>query len=148
MDIPVQLHEIYEAYARKLAQAHKNSSIFAGLFGQGSMKDARSDTCNQEFYENTAQWVASFSGSNPDPQQVFAVCKYVLEAASISNGKPTYWYHLVAQAHVKCLIPMLNRDDCGILLENYLKWYPKRQQLPLQREMTELLKKHSEKESE
>ena len=137
--VPVELQDIYGAYARELAQAHKKSSIFAGLFGQGSMNDPRSDACNKIFYENTARWVEVFSGSNPGADEVFAVCNYILEAAKNSDGKPTYWYHLVAQAHVKCLIPLLTKEDRNVLLERYLKWYPRRKQLPLQREICELL---------
>lgn len=137
--IPTQLQEIYAAYARELAQAHKKSSIFAGLFGQGSMNDPRSDPCNKNFYENVASWVEAFAASEPDAAQVFEVCRFILEAAKISDGKPTYGYHLVAQGHVKMLIPLLNKEDCGNLLVHYLKWYPKRLQLPIQREITTLL---------
>lgn len=144
--IPVELQEIYGAYARELAQAHKKSSIFAGLLGQGSMNDPRSHVCNKNFYENTERWVDSYSISNPEPSQVFEVCVFMLEAAKISYGKPAYGYHLVTQAHVKPLIPLLTDDDRAALLEKYLKWYPRRLQLPIQLEICDLLADREGKE--
>jgi len=137
--IPTELQDIYEAYARKLAQAHKKSSIFAGLLGQGSMNDARNDPCNKAFYENVSAWVLGYAASVPEEQEVLAVCRFILEAARLSTGKPTHWYHLVAQAHIKPLIPLLSGESCRILLEQYLKWYPKRKQFPIQREISDLL---------
>lgn len=141
--VPVELREIYETYARYLGQAQKKSSIFAGLFGQGSMGDARSDSCNQIFYENTGRWVEEFSTSGPGDEQLYEVCRFILEAAKLSQGKATYWYHLVAQGHVKILIPMLSEESRSRLSEQYVNWYPKKGQLPLQREICQLLSKRS-----
>lgn len=137
------LQVIYADYADALGQAHKKSSLFSGLFGQGSFDDPRSDPCNKAFYENTGAWVASFAGSGPDEPEVYAVSLYMLEAAKRSEKKPTYWYYLVAQGYVKELIPLLSREHCRELAERYVKWYPKRQQLKLQQEVYELLRQHA-----
>ena len=137
------LQTIYTEYAQALGQAHKKSSIFAGLFGQGSFDDPRSAPCNKEFYEKAGAWVADFVSSNPEEPEVYRVSQYMLQAAKASEKKPTYWYHLVAQGHVKELIPRLSREHCRELAEQYIKWYPKRQQLQLQQEVYELLRQNS-----
>ena len=135
----LDLQEIYNEYARALGQAHKKSSIFAGLFGQGSMNDPRSDACNKEFYEKTGDWAKQFAQSSPDAGDVYQVVRFILEAACLSEREATYWYHLVAQGHTRELIPLLNPEDGRALARDYLKWYPKRKQLPLQREIAALL---------
>jgi len=135
------LQSIYTEYAQALGQAHKKSSVFAGLFGQGSFDDPRSAPCNKEFYEKAGVWVAAFAASNPEESEVYAVSRYMLEAAKLSEKKPTYWYHLVAQGYVKDLIPLLNQSHRLELADQYLKWYPKRQQLKLQQEVYEMLTK-------
>ena len=134
-----QLTQLYTDYIQALGQAHKKASLFSGLFGQGSFDDPRSAPCNKEFYEATGAWVEAFAATNPQQEQLMEVAGYMLEAAHTHNNKPCHWYMLVAQGHVKQLIPLLSRENRAELAARYSKLYPKRQQLPLQREILSLL---------
>ena len=71
---------------------------------------------------------------------MYAVCRYMLEAAKINEKKPAYWYYLVAQGYVKSLIPLLRGSDRTELGDQYIKWYPRRTWLPIQQELYQMLK--------
>ncbi len=107
MDIR-ELKQIYSSYEEALARAHGKASIFAGLFGQGSLNDPRNDPCNREFYESTGRWIEAFAASNPEEAEAASVCRWVLDAAYRNRNKPVYWYYLVSQGYVKKLVPPLS----------------------------------------
>lgn len=134
-----QLKQIYRDYENALAQAHKKSSIFAGLFGQGSFDDPRSAPCNRAFYEKTGAWVAAFAASQPDKESAFEACCFLLEAAKQNEKQRTYWYYLVSQGYAKLLIPLLDTQQRCHLAQLYEKMYPRRQRLKLQEEIYQML---------
>lgn len=127
-----QLESIYRVYDEELAQANRKASIFAGLFGQGSMDDPRNAPCNKIFYENTGKWVKDFARTSPAQEEITAVCRFLMEAAGKRVNTPTYWYTLVAQGYMKELIPLLTPQNCEVLAAAYNSLYPKRKRLPLQ----------------
>ena len=130
-----QLQQIYADYEKSLTQAHKRSSIFAGIFGQGSFDDARSDPCNREFLEKTEAWVTAFAASEPEKEAAEHVCFWILDAARNHRNRPVYWYYLVAQGYLKILIPVLLPDTCRKLALEFNRQYPKRIRLPIQEEV-------------
>lgn len=138
-----ELQAIYTAYGEALAQAHRRSSIFSGLFGQGSFDDPRSNPCNREFYEKTGDWIRRFAASHPEQPSVLEVSRFVLDAAVNHQKEPTYWYFLVCQGYVKELLPLLPPDSCAELAAEFDRHYPKRQRLPIQDELYGLLIRRS-----
>ena len=130
-----ELQQIYADYERALAQAHKKSSVFAGLFGQGSMKDPRSNPCNQEFYDKCEAWVKDFAATHPSEEAAMQVCRWILEAAEKNRNRPVYWYYLVTQSHVRFLTDCLSRESRIQLASEFDRQYPKRARLPIQEEV-------------
>ena len=134
MDIS-QLEQIYSTYEKDLAEANRKSSVFAGIFGQGTMNDSRSDPCNQAFYEQTGRWVHAFAVSAPGEKETEQACRWILDAAARNKGKQVYWYYLVAQSYVKELLPLLSPECRAVLAADFNRQYPKRIRLPIQEEL-------------
>lgn len=134
-----QLEQIYRTYDRELAEANRKSSIFAGIFGQGTLDDPRNAPCNKAFYESTGQWVKEFAQTNPAQEEILAVWRFLMDAAANRVNKPTYWYILVAQGYVRELIPLLEEGNRAILAKEFDNLYPKRRRLPLQEELYRML---------
>lgn len=130
-----QLQQIYADYEKALAQAHKRSSVFAGIFGQGSLDDARNDPCNREFLEKSEAWIAAFAASEPEIEPAENVCLWILDAARNHRNRPVYWHYLVAQGYLKMLIPVLPPESCRKLALEFNRQYPKRIRLPIQEEV-------------
>lgn len=129
------LQKIYYDYEQELAEAHRKSSIFSGIMGQGTLNDPRSAPCNQKFLADTEAWVKAFAASAPEEAAAEQVCRWILDAAKEHRNRPAYWHYLVAQGYVKELIPVLSAACCQALAADYNKQYPKRVRLPIQEDL-------------
>lgn len=133
-----QLEEIYEEYEEKLEEAKKGASPFAGAFGMGD--DPRKDACNQIFYDRLGSWVQEFRDSQPDPQEAARGVDFILEYPFRHRESGTYWFAYAAQQHAMELIPLLEKQAAGALAERFARLYPKRERLPVQRRILEMLR--------
>ena len=135
-----QLKEIYRTYERELVTVLQNAKPLAGWFGI-SNDDPRSAPCHQTFYEAVGKWVSAFVAQRPTPEAVQKAAFLILEAASLSRKKQTYWYYLATQGYVKELLPLMEKAQCRELLEWYDKTYPRRERLPVNDELYSQMKK-------
>ena len=71
----------------------------------------------------------------------------LLFAAVGQEGKAAYWYLAAVQRHGKLLIPMLDEDNRVQLAAAFAEQYPVRQQLPMQKELYQLLAKEQKQKS-
>jgi hypothetical protein len=134
-----QLEGIYEKYVQDVAKIYKDAKPMDGLFGWGD--DPRKDPCHMRFYEETENWVAAFLAANPGGEDRYRAAKTIIESAAAYREKPCFWFMYAAHGLAKDLIGGLTPQQCGQLREFYDESYPKRDRMPVQKDVYKLLKK-------
>lgn len=134
-----ELMQIYNTYYEKAADVRSKASPLAGIWGMGD--DPRKDHCHDAFYEAVQDWVGRFALSAPAPDAVLEAVKWILAAALAHKNEDVYWYLYAAHGLTLPLIPRLDPGDCKALFQWYDASYPKRDRLPVQRQVWKALKK-------
>ena len=134
-----KLEEIYVRYEEEVAAVYRKARPADGLFGWG--EDPKKDPCHMRFYEAVEAWKTAFSAELPDQETVFRAVKFLLETPEKYRNNHCFWFMLAAQGFSRELIPHLNREQCAALLVFYDGAYPRRERLPVQKEVYKLLKK-------
>ena len=137
----MQLQEIYETYVKTLANVYRNAKPADGLFGWGD--DPKKDPCHMQFYEQTEQWIQDLLASQPEQELVFETVRFVVTYPSQHRGEHCFWFAYAAHGLIKDLIPLLTTAQCGELWAFYEENYPRRDRMPVQKEICKLLKKGS-----
>lgn len=138
-----QLQSIYETYIAECTDVIEKASPTDGLFGMGS--DPRKDPCHMRFYEGVEQWIQVFLRENPDGEAVYQAAQWILAAPAAHTGEPVYWFMFAAHGHCREMIPLLSRVQCAELGKLYDDCYPRRERMPVQKEVYRLLRKGSGK---
>ena len=134
-----QLKDIYDKYISDLAKAYKDAKPTDGLFGWGD--DPRKDPCHMRFYEDAEKWAAAFLASRPSNPEVFEAVRFLLETPDKYREKHCFWFMFAAQGLARDMIPLLEKKQCAALLAYYEDTYPKRERMPVQKEVCKKLKK-------
>lgn len=134
-----QLKEIYAIYVQDVAKVYKDAKPMDGLFGWGD--DPRKDPCHMRFYEAVQRWVTAFQAEGPEQEAAFEAVRFVLEKPAAHREQSCFWFMYAAQGHIRELIPVLRPEQCAQLRAFYDEAYPKRDRLPVQKEVYKLLKK-------
>ena len=132
-----QLELIYREYEEKLSQAEKEAGLFAGAFNMGD--DPRKDACNQVFYEKVGQWVSAFLEAKPSSAEAAQAAEWILGYPASHRKSGTYWMTYAAQGHAIALVPSLEREAALGLKRAFEEQYPRRDRLPVQRELMKAL---------
>ena len=134
-----QLKGIYEKYVQDVAKIYKDAKPMDGLFGWGD--DPRKDPCHMRFYEETEAWVSGFLAAEPGNEACFQAAQILIETAASYRGKPCFWFMYAAHGLARDLIPALTPEQCARLREFYDDAYPRRDRMPVQKDVYKLLKK-------
>lgn len=134
-----QLKDIYSQYVADVAKVYKDAKPMDGLFGWGD--DPRKDPCHMRFYEDVESWIGSFAAQNPDRAQVYEVVRFLVETPAQYREKHCFWFMYAAHGLLPDLIGYLDRAQCLQLREFYDEAYPKRDRMPVQKNVYKLLKK-------
>lgn len=138
MDMLRQLKERYETYGQEAQTVAKEASPFAGVFGWG--EDPKKDPCHMRFYEAVEQWVKDFLAAGPDSAQAYEAARWILAAPAGREGEPTFWFMYAAHGCCRELIPLLTPEGCAALGKLYDASFPRRDRLPVQKEIYRLLR--------
>ena len=139
MEMVQKLKERYEAYLGDLAKVYANAKPVDGLFGWGD--DPRKDPCHMRFYEDVEQWAKTFVAAGPAQPEVYEAVRFILEIPAAHREEHSFWFMYAAQGFTREMIPMLHSGQCAQLREFYDEAYPKRDRMPVQKEVYKLLKK-------
>lgn len=139
MEMLQQLRDIYSKYVADVKKVYKDAKPMDGLFGWGD--DPRKDPCHMRFYEEVEKWAGDFSAQTPDRAHVYEAVRIILETPAAHRGNHCFWFMYAAQGFARDLIGQLDRSRCLQLREFYDEAYPKRDRMPVQREIYKLLKK-------
>ena len=134
-----QLKERYKKYAADAEKVAKEASPMAGVWGWG--EDPRNDACHTRFYEDIGLWMDAFLASNPSDEVRYQVAEWILCAAAEQGNQNTFWFLYAVQGHCKPLIPLLSKEQRTKLRDYYDAHYPKKDRMPVQKELYKLLSK-------
>lgn len=134
-----QLKAIYTKYIQDVAQVYKDAKPMDGLFGWGD--DPRKDPCHMRFYEDAERWTKAFLAAGPGQAEVFEAVRFMLETPAAHREQHCFWFLYAAHGLTRELIPMLQASECAQLRAFYDEAYPKRDRMPVQKDVYKLLKK-------
>lgn len=134
-----KLEAIYIGYEEAVAAVYRNAKPADGLFGWG--EDPQKDPCHMDFYEAVGKWSEDLLAAQPDRETVFRVVKFLLETPEKYRESHCFWFMFAAQGFSRKLIPLLGKEQCAALLAYYDGAYPRRERLPVQKEIYKLLKR-------
>lgn len=134
-----QLKTIYTDYHTAVLKVRKNARAFDGIFGLG--KDPRKDACHEAFYEAVGAWVESFLAQAPQQELLMEAARYILETPAAHEGQECFWFMFAAHGHIKPMVGLLSKENCGALKLRLEELYKKRDRLPLQKELLKMLEK-------
>lgn len=138
-----KLKERYARYVETAEKVRQKAPAMAGMFGLGN--DPRRHPCHEEFYEDVAVWAAEFRAGNPDQTAANEAVSWIVGAAANHRDKDVYWFMYAVHGHCRDLIPLLSPEDCAGLVRFYDENYPRRDRMPVQKEVYRLLKKRAGK---
>ena len=134
-----QLKQRYEKYVQDAIVIRKNAGPLAGIFGMGG--GPQNDPAHVVFYEDVQKWVAAFLETDPEEAACFEAARFILCASEEMGQKDSYWMMYAAHGLARELLPRLSAEHCGWLMEYYDAHYPKKERLPVQKEVYKLLQK-------
>lgn len=134
-----QLRVIYEKYIQDVEEVYRNAKPVDGLFGWGD--DPRKDPCHMRFYEDAERWTKQFLNAAPGEAEVFEVVRFMLEIPAQYREKHCFWFLYAAQGLTREMIPLLQGVHCTGLRDFYDENYPRRDRMPVQKDVYRLLKK-------
>ena len=91
------------------------------------------------FYDAVQQWVTDFSATGPAQDDLVRALEILLLSAKEYEKTAACWYLIAIQGHGKNLLPMLEETGRTLLRQRYDAAYPAGKQLPLQKEIYEML---------
>lgn len=139
MEMVQQLKDIYAKYIQNVVKLYKDAKPMDGLFGWGD--DPRKDPCHMRFYEDAEQWVTGFRAAAPEQSAVFETVRFMLCVPAEHREEHCFWFLYAAQGLTRELIPQLTGRQCAELRDAYDEFYPKRERMPVQKDVYKLLKK-------
>ena len=94
---------------------------------------------HRAFYDGVYDWVVRFAASEPGQEDLDQALELLLFSAQRYEKTAACWYLLAIQNHGKLLIPLLEDAGRESIRQRYGAVYPKRKQLPVQKEIYQML---------
>jgi len=98
-----------------------------------------------QFYEDVTQWVQEFLAAEPDKEAAFEAVNWILTTPASHKDSPVFWFEFAAHGLCGELIRRLEPAQCAVLQTFYEENYPRRERMPVQKEIYRLLKKAAAK---
>ena len=135
-----QVKALYGRYTEQATALEQNRKIGEGLLGFG--KKPADDPCHMRFAEELAALLRSFAAEEPDSFAAAQVSEYVFRAQSeFRQILSIYWMLSAVHGATEPLIGYLSEEDAQRLLALYDREVPRRERLPVQKQVYKLLKK-------
>lgn len=133
-----QLRACYGAYVAAAQKAEKNKTHWDGAFGIGA--STKDHPCHDIFYEAMEAWCGEFLAKNPTQAQAEEAVRFIFETSEHYRNTLTYWYMYAAHGFTRPLIPLVSPQFAAQMRVWYNDHNPKRERMPVQREVFKLLK--------
>ena len=133
-----QLQSLLTAYRADIDALEKTRRPTDGFLGFG--KKPGDDACHEKLDQQAAALAADLA-ADPGSMETADMLR-LLFAAGADESWPNYahWWLLALQRHFLPLIPRLSQEERKALAADYDRLCPRRQRLPLQKQMAKALK--------
>lgn len=128
-----QLHLLFENYIA-FANSQPRESLLSKLV-QDRREDPAAHPAHMAFFQDVAQWTASFIASHPSPETLSAALDVLLFTAPRHKDTPAYWYLVAVQRHALKLIPLLTEEVQRSIGARFDRQYPSSSRVPVQQEI-------------
>lgn len=136
-----QLKACYENYLAEADEVLKNRTPWDGVFGIGS--PSKNHPCHIRFFRAVEAWVENFVNNEPNQQLAEEAVTYILEGAEPYRDKFPYWTLFAAHGLARPLIPYVSPEYAEKTLAWYKEHCPRRERLPVHKDLFKLLKKQA-----
>ncbi len=125
---------IIEQYIEELEKADRNRKPGSGLFGIG--QGPGDYPCHEAMDRQVAELAAEAAEADASPEETVGLVNAILRAEQ-DRKWPEYarWAVLASQRHTLPLIPRLESGNREEILAWYVKAYPKRRRVPIQKQI-------------
>ena len=134
-----ELRALYESYLRKAEEVEQGRKPFDGVFGLG--RKPGDDLCHDRFVEEIEEWIRAFRDTMPDSVAAREVLEMMFHAPrDLPAPQSAYWILMAVQGYGQMLIPQLSPQDAAELAADYEKTFPRRERMPVQKQLLAALK--------
>lgn len=139
MAVPESITGAYAAYLAGMEDALRSGRSIDGLFGLG--RNVTAEQCQDAFVAALNAAVDGFIASEPEPQDVRDAVRFIMaQAHEHRKSQSAYWMLLASHALAIPLVGLLSAEDARSLREYFEGEYPRRERLPVQKELLKALK--------
>ena len=129
-----------EQYNEALEKAGKTRKLAGGLFDLGG--GPGDDPCHDAMDRQVGELTEQFAADGDQPEETALLVTVILQAEKSREWTPAAkWAVLAIQRHTIPLIPKIGPEDRKKLAAWYTDAYPKRQRLPIQKQIVKELEK-------
>lgn len=132
----VQLDVMITEYVDLAAELKRKVPAISAIMGN---KEDVMHPGHRAFYDDVYDWVVRFAASDPRQEDLAQALEQLLFSAQQYEKTAACWYLLAIQNHGKMLIPLLEDEGRESIRQRYGAVYPKRKQLPVQKEIYQML---------
>ena len=131
------LQKIYGDYLDKTVELNRNKKLGEGIFGMAGPKTA---PCHDLFVDGVRGTLEGLD-REAAPGEAREILTYMFRMpVEQRENDLAYWMLLAVHSLTLNAAETLDSEDAGALLELYLRLYPKRQWLPAQKTLVDILK--------
>lgn len=133
-----EIRKIYADYLEKTVWLDQNRKLGEGIFGTAGPK---TDSCHGNFADALQVRLDAAAQGGLSSASAREILEYMIETpVEQENNQLAYWMLLAVQGFTLPLAETLDPGDARLLLELYRRLYPKRQWLPVQKRLVDVLK--------
>ena len=133
------LEKLYSDYLAESSEVRKKAPPLAGIFGFG--EDPRYHPCHELFFMNVGRWTSELADSQPSAEKALEAVRFLMEEPKKHQNAEGYWFMYACIGHIRNLIGFLRPEDCKALAERFDALYPRRERMPVQKQILKMLQK-------
>ena len=131
---------LYDRYLEDAARAEREQKPGEGLFGFG--KRPQDAPCHEHFVSDLGTALNVIAESEPDSTFLRSILGMIYDAPKTRPApKSAYWMLIAVHGLTLPLIPLLSPEDAAALSLSYAAAFPRRERLPVQKQVLDSLKK-------
>lgn len=135
-----RVEALYHDYIHTAEELEINRPLGAGLFGL--TPGPADDPCHERFARELEELLKEYCAASPASGETAALLRFLFTAPDAHREpKSLYWMLIAVQGLGMQAAQFLNQADAAALAEEYAERYPRRERLPVQKQMLKTLER-------